>query len=368
MRRHLLLLLAAATMAGCSTELDINAPYKDVTVVYGLLNMRDSVHYVKINKAFLGEGNAFIYAGIRDSSEYRDEDITQMVVYRVNASGQPIDSFPLRDTLITGREPGDFYYPEQKVYYFRTPNRIFNPSGTPQINSGPTFLNQAGLYKLKLKVKGKDVSSTTNMANDITIAANDQDTINNASAINFMNVTGSGYGIYEFNWTSSVSGIPWTNKRFVVTLEFKYDEVRDGVSQRIVKSRKLGTVVASSAAQPLAVTLPGETFFSWLRNSIPADASVEQRIFRGIDIKVDVANEEFHTYLTLTEPISSIVEDRPAYSNVDGALGLWASRYYKNVINKRLNAASLNELINGPYTATLGFCSGFNVGPPYGCD
>lgn len=366
--RHLLLFLAAATLAGCSTDLEINAPYKNVTVVTGLLNMRDSVHFVKINKAFLGEGDAFVYAAIRDSNEYRDEDITQMVVYRVNASGLPIDSFPLQDTLITGRVPGDFYYPEQKVYYFRTPNRILNQSGTPQINSGPTFLHQAGLYKIKLKVKGQDITSTTNIANDITIAANDQDTINNASAINFMNATGSGYGIYEFNWTSSVSGNPWTNRRFVVTLEFKYDEVRDGVSQRIVKSRNLGTVVATAGAQPLAVTLPGETFFSWLRNSIPNDPSVDQRIFRGIDIKVDVANAEFHTYLTLTEPISSIVEDRPSYSNVEGAYGLWASRYYKNVINKRLNAASLNELINGPYTATLGFCSGFNVGPPYGCD
>jgi len=368
MRRHLLLLMAAATMAGCSTELDINAPYKDVTIVYGLLNMRDSVHYVKINKAFLGEDNAYIYAAIPDSNEYRDEDITQMVVYRVNASGQPIDSFPLRDTLVTGREPGDFYSPDQKAYYFVTPNRILNPSGTPQISSGPTFLNQAGLYKIKLKVKGKDVSSTTNIANDISIASNDQDTINSAAAINFMNATGAGYGIYEFNWTSSVSGIPWTNRRFVVTLEFKYDEVRDGVSQRVVKSRQLGTVVATSASQPLAVTLGGETFYSWLSNSIPTDPSVDQRIFRGIDIKVDVANEDFHTYLTLTEPISSIVEDRPAYSNLEGAYGLWASRYYKNVINKRMNGASLNELINGPYTATLNFCSGFNVGPPYGCD
>ncbi|MFN6177814.1 MAG: hypothetical protein ACK46G_09790 [Flavobacteriales bacterium] len=368
MQRTLLILAAAATMAGCSTDLDINAPYKDVTVVYGLLNMRDSVHYVKINKAFLGEGNAFTYAAIRDSNEYRDEDITQAVVYRVNSAGTPVDSFLLRDTLLTGRLPGDFYYPEQKVYYFNTPQRIINQSGSPQISSGPTFLFQNGIYKLKLRIKGKDVTSTSNIASDITIASNDQDTLNSASAINFMNPLGNGYGIYEFNWTSSISGIPWTNKRFVVNLDFKFDEVRDGVSQRIVKSRELGTVVASAASQPLAVTLAGETFYSWLRNSIPDDPAVDQRIFRGIDFRVDAANEDFHTYLTLTEPISSIVEDRPQYSNVDGAFGLWASRYYKNVVNKRLNPASLNELINGTYTATMRFCSGFNSGPPYGCN
>lgn len=366
--RHLLLFLAAATVAGCSTDLEINAPYKNVTVVTGLLNMRDSVHFVKINKAFLGEGDAFVYAAIRDSNEYRDEDITLKVVERLSSNGQVLNSYMLQDTVITGREPGDFYYPEQKVYYFNTPEDVLLPSGNPQISSGPTYLYQGGQYRIRLTVKGKDISANTQISSDVRIDQVDQDTLNNNSAINFMNATGSGYGIYEFNWNSSISGVPWTNRRFEVNLYFKYDEVRDGVSQRVVKTRKLGTVIASSSAQPLAVTLPGETFFSWLRNSIPNDPSVDRRIFRGIDIRVDAANQDFHTYLTLTEPISSIVEDRPSYSNVEGAYGLWASRYYKNVINKRLSAASLNELINGPYTATLGFCSGFNVGPPYGCD
>src|SRR6188768_905082 len=117
--KHLLYLsIAIATLAGCSTELDINAPYKDITVVYGLLNMRDSVHYVKINKAFLGEGDAYVYAQIPDSNEWEDGAITTARMHRLE-NGERTEAFELTPTTITDREPGIFYSPNQKVYTFR---------------------------------------------------------------------------------------------------------------------------------------------------------------------------------------------------------------------------------------------------------
>ncbi|MFN3874859.1 MAG: hypothetical protein ACK4L7_02980, partial [Flavobacteriales bacterium] len=59
-------LMALSLLGACSTELDVNEPYKDISIVYGLLNQRDSLHFVKINKAFLGEGNALDMARVRD--------------------------------------------------------------------------------------------------------------------------------------------------------------------------------------------------------------------------------------------------------------------------------------------------------------
>ena len=42
----------------CSTDVDLYADYKDITVVYGLLDSGADTNFIKINKAFLGPGNA----------------------------------------------------------------------------------------------------------------------------------------------------------------------------------------------------------------------------------------------------------------------------------------------------------------------
>jgi hypothetical protein len=98
------------------------------------------------------------------------------------------------------------------------------------------------------------------------------------------------------------------------------------------------------------------------------NAAVDKRIFRGLDFLVSVANDEFDTFLTLSEPVSGIIEDRPAYTNITGAYGIVAGRYTKNVIGKRLGANSLIELIEGPYTAQLRFCSGLDPGTSFSCN
>ena len=98
MERIAFLFAIACVFAGCSTDLDINAPYKNVTVVYGLLDQRQEVQYVKINKAYLGEGDALVYAQIADSNEWADGDITVARVHRV-LNGTRVGTFDLTANL-----------------------------------------------------------------------------------------------------------------------------------------------------------------------------------------------------------------------------------------------------------------------------
>ena len=72
MKKLLLLLALPALLVSCSTDFDTTADYKEVMVVYGLLNQYDSVQYIKVNKAFLGDGNALIMAENSDSINYGD--------------------------------------------------------------------------------------------------------------------------------------------------------------------------------------------------------------------------------------------------------------------------------------------------------
>jgi len=355
MNRPLLLITAAVTLVACSTDLDINAPYKENTVVYGLLNMRDTIHYVKINKAFLGEGNAFTYAQIADSNEYRDEDISRAMVFR-RTNGQRVDSFPLRDTLVAGRQPGTFYSPVQRMYYFRE-NNVYNlPQSTIPVN-----LEQNSVYELELDIRGERIASNAPIVNDFSIFS----TVQSPTVEVNMMATPQGYGSYTVRWTSNRDG-----KRYTVQYRFNYIEVRGTDSLAKSVTQFVGTRVASNSqtSTDMSVIIDGELFYSSLASAIPNDPAVTKRIFTGLDFLISVANDELHTFLTLSEPVTGIVEDRPAYSNVENGFGVFGSRYTKDVLGKRLNGASLNELINGQYTGMRRFCSSFNVGPPYGCN
>lgn len=358
MQRSTFALAMGILLTACSTELEINAPYKNITVVEGLLNMRDSLQFIKINKAFLGEGDALAFAQIADSNEWAPDAIEYARVVR-KLNGTTVATYDLQDSVFTNREPGTFYAPAQRIYYFSDPQSYTLLIGGVQTR---VFLDQNSEYSLELKVKGEEIGATTTIVNDFSfIGANQNPTI----VVELM--SGSNFGEYFLGWTSNTDG-----KRYVAEYRFNYKEVRNGVEGELKTiTSRLGTVVRTggSVNESMSVSMAGQQFFENIAASIPSDPSVERRIFLGLDFIVSVANDEFHTFLTLGEPISGIIEDRPAYSNVTNGYGIFGSRYVKRITGKRLGPLALAQLADGDITGTLRFCSAMpgDVNSPYYC-
>ena len=84
----------------CSTDVDINAPWKDITVVYGLLNQNDNIHYIKVNKAFLGDASAYEMAAISDSVNYQDIIVNLYKIKTSNGDFDTIQTFIFQDTVL----------------------------------------------------------------------------------------------------------------------------------------------------------------------------------------------------------------------------------------------------------------------------
>ena len=64
---------ALLALTGCEEDFDVAAPYKDITVVYGIMDKLDTVHYIRVQKAFLDERKSAIdMAKEADSSFYKD--------------------------------------------------------------------------------------------------------------------------------------------------------------------------------------------------------------------------------------------------------------------------------------------------------
>ncbi|MFM2157292.1 MAG: hypothetical protein RL516_2041, partial [Bacteroidota bacterium] len=103
------LLLALAfglLISSCDNSLDILDEYKETPIVYGLLNKNDTVHYVRIQKGFLGEGNALLMAQYTDSIYYDTSEVEVTIYSLIN--GQQTDTILLKPTFSKQKEEGLF--------------------------------------------------------------------------------------------------------------------------------------------------------------------------------------------------------------------------------------------------------------------
>lgn len=344
--------LSSLLFQACETELDINAPYNETTIVFGTIGqefLADSsgteqildTHWVKINKSFQGDGSAFDYAQIRDSSEYAEEDLVAEVQRWKN--GNQLGTYELRDTVVNHREEGIFYYPEQKVYYFVENN-----------------IDTESEYVVVGTAKGKDFSATANVIGNLNVdrpqvVAGD---ITLASGI-------GNYTEYGVEWRSAENG-----KRYEVSMIIRWNDVTNSgstpreLTRGIVTRKSAGT----NGGEDLEGVIGGEDFYRFLANNIPQDQDIIRREFLGLDFVFETANEELNTYMELNEPVTGIVQDRPSFTNVENGLGIFAARQKKVILKKQLSGNSIKELVDGQYTGLLRFCTlRDGVDPPYGC-
>ncbi|HTN45916.1 MAG TPA: hypothetical protein VL098_06170 [Flavipsychrobacter sp.] len=103
----------------CSDDFEVGAPYKNVTFVYGLLNVNDTAHYIRIQKAFFDENrNALTLAQIADSSFYSDLQVVIREIGGGNVKNIPLTRVNLIDEGII-KDSGSFFTSPHYAYKFK---------------------------------------------------------------------------------------------------------------------------------------------------------------------------------------------------------------------------------------------------------
>jgi hypothetical protein len=86
-----------------------------------------------------------------------------------------------------------------------------------------------------------------------------------------------------------------------------------------------------------------EAYYRFLYNNIgPTDDLV--RIFKGIDVEIWAAADDYATYINVNQPSQGIVQEKPMFTNVDGGIGLFSSRGRAIKKNVKLSASSMDSL------------------------
>ncbi len=118
MNKFVLYLGLIFTIHACKNKLEVNAPYKDVPNVYAVLCAQDNKQIIRINKTFLGEGDANVMAKVTDSVNYQPNELTVTLNRFVN--GAQVNASLQNKTVTFGEEviqtSAGAFSPWQRVY------------------------------------------------------------------------------------------------------------------------------------------------------------------------------------------------------------------------------------------------------------
>ncbi|MEJ6796383.1 MAG: hypothetical protein QNK63_06700, partial [Flavobacteriales bacterium] len=199
MKYFFLVLIASITFLSCNSDIDLTAPYEDVTIVYGLLDQTEDIQYIRINKSFLGDAPLADMASVRDSVEYDDSDFISKRVEKWQGNVK-LDEWELKDTLVEAINETIFYIsgitdPLRKVYYL-----------DEAIEEGDNIE-----YKVVVEIQNKEsVFATTSLIKNTSgsISNPRSNTVGNSSQrIKFSDASSTINGIYpnyKFKWRSEI--------------------------------------------------------------------------------------------------------------------------------------------------------------------
>ena len=111
-------LALTALLVSCKPEVDIFADYKQVPVIYGLLDANADTNYIKITRGFYATEEIDQVALNPDSSDYPGKLDVRLYEY---CNGDSIREIILDTITIHNKVEGAFYAPHQKLYYTDVP-------------------------------------------------------------------------------------------------------------------------------------------------------------------------------------------------------------------------------------------------------
>lgn len=349
--------LILTAIASCSTDVNINAPYETTAVVYGFIEPIEDTQYIKINRTYLGDGNNAEYAAINDSTMFTSVAGTVDKI----SNGIVQESYILQELWVDDVEDGIFYTDSQKVYYWI-------PTGG---------IDDEASYEINLDINEgeKTVSAITEVVGFVNFKQTFKNKVVNTNGVALANTSAVGQNVYNdlgIEWGAATNG-----KRYQVKLVFNYEEhtATDTVMRSI--STTLGSIVGESSDVDFFQNYNGENFYLFVANRLqndPNENNIIKRVAHGLEFHIVVADENLHTYMEVNEPASGIVSERPIFTNISNGYGLFASRN-TTILDERniagdpifLSLNSEKELVFGPHTQDLKFCSKYYTDPSVTC-
>ena len=315
-----LLFLIIPLFFSCETDFDVNSDWKDVTIVYGLIDPNNEDQLIKINKAYLGQGDAIQMASISDSTNYDPSNLL-VKLHRVRQQAfsnyDTLATVVLTDTVLD-KDDGLFSTEDNIIYTFKKPT---------------SFYNTNSIYVLEILnlSSGQKVTSQTEIINSFSF-----ESLNPSFE----------WGLYNGELPDSLrfrtKNIEWQNSNngIIYQLDIIINYLDNGTSISLPWSQPLVEYTSGN----MSLKIKGDQFFQFLQNNLDNTTTKQ---FLNLDLVMTIGAQDLKTYIDVNQPFSGIVQERPVFSNINNGVGLFSSRYtYDDIKGIELTNSTLNYMIN----------------------
>jgi hypothetical protein len=338
--------LSSLLFSGCSTDLDPNADYKEVTVIYSVLNPSEKIHYVKVTKAFQNtNADARNIASTQPDSMYYKAEEMQVKLQKLKADSTVLAEYPLVRIDTAGKEPGTFFSDRQILY--RTPSVTLDDQAIYRVIATNTRTGNVARAATPLVQEGRFC------VYQVSIAA----------TFSGVCYTETNLSKYEPQIKSNFIKFTLPSNAYIYSarIDFDYTETTNGVTQNkttswYVRSNFLQSPNNADPFLPISFQVEDNLFYNNLLNLIDTsnDNNTTTRKAGVIRTTVTAGSQNLAKYYQVNNSFSVFSQVRPEFDNVSNGTGLVASRLQK-VAGAELTAAALQVLKTDPKYLKLKF-------------
>ncbi|MBS1584085.1 MAG: DUF4249 family protein [Bacteroidetes bacterium] len=360
MRKTLLYISGIALafiFASCSEKFDVAAPYKNVTIVTGFMDIRDTAHYIRIEKGFLDNNKSGLdMAKVADSSYYANIDVKIKEIDPGTSAVVNTFTLPRVDMNNEG-------YPKDSGTFFNTPNYAykFKQPLHPQ-------------YKYRLVITNNDsheVDSAETAIIDTAVSGNHffVPIIETPTQPYVINISHRINAKQAFSGTIVGNTQPDAVPAGIYTMEclmkIYYRDSNSNTNQTASHVLTWNNVPATITIRSASFdfTLENTTFYDFFQENITATPDIHSvwRLLDSCDLYLYAGSHDYYTYKQVVGAQQSSLtggEIKPNYSNIKGGvvLGLYTTRTYK--VGKAIKfvvPASIDSLRADPRTSAINF-------------
>ena len=324
MKRFLLLAFLTITVfSGCDNEIELTADYKTIPIIYAFVDPDADSNFIRVEKAFLGEGNAIELANNPDSIFF--EDVTVMLTRADNQTfeleridGNTIGR-PRQDGLFAGT-PNWLYLLEESVANVRPNERI-----RIEVLQNEEVLGSA---------------TTTLVGGGRIITPNE--------VINFSERSDTRVS-YDLGPSTGMIGL---------NLEFFYAETNSQgnfVPKSVSWQIENDAIIANNQTRG-TYEFDGTRFYQFLQGALDEDAGIQRRT-RFVSLELISVGRELREVRDIQLANQGITgsQELPVYTNVNNGRGIVSSRSFLQIDSLALSNLTRDSIVFGRFTRDLNF-------------
>ena len=320
---YLIILLLFPFYYSCEEEINVFVGGDPAPIAYCLLNPYDSVQYVRLTRTYIVDNGTSGYPSSVDSL-YFDGEIQVSLERWENYQVKEIIEFEQYDSII--KEPGDF--PTEKNILFRYFGNIY-PEGK--------YILYINLIDRNLKLYAE------------TITVGELDIID-PLPFTEREITLTSEQNYDIKFNLALQA--WIYQTSVI---FYYDEItEDDTIRKSIEWIQTVKKPNFQTREHISIRLNGSKFYQVLKNEISENSNVKRKAL-DFSFNFYYGGTDLRFYVESITPSSSVLQEKPSYTNFTNSQGIFSSLAIKRIENIQFSKIMIDSIAHSAVSKSLGF-------------